>query len=96
MGKQTDDDNAFIEDVMSKLTPRLQKSLCALGRRFNAHFNWDKGWEIAERKVRHCRHMHSAFRRLKEQLGPEWEVTMHLWECSEEVQRKVEFDIYDD
>ena len=86
-------DDAFLNDVMSRLTTRLQKSLRALARRFNAHFSWDTGWDDSEREVRHCRHMKSAFRRLKDELGPEWKVTMSLWECSEDVQHKVELDM---
>ena len=86
-------DDAFLNDVMSRLTTRLQKSLRALAKRFNAHFSWDTGWDDSEREVRHCRHMNSAFRRLKDELGPEWKVTMSLWECSEDVQRKVELDM---
>ncbi|KAL9183412.1 hypothetical protein ACHAXT_005199 [Thalassiosira profunda] len=92
-GERTGSDDAFVRDVMSRLTHRLQKSVRAVARRFQAHFNWDSGWDDPAIEVMHCRHMHSTFRRLKEQLGPEWEVTMDLWECSAEVQRNVELGL---
>lgn len=66
-----------------QLSHRLEKDLRSLARRFNAHFDHERGWDCAERAVRHREHAQSVHRKVQAAL-PEYEVELDMWEVEGE------------
>ena len=64
-------------DLSAALSTRLE----AWARTFDEHFGWDTGWDSPEVAARHAAEAHAVRRLLAEELGPECDVRLDLWEA---------------
>lgn len=60
----------------------LAQELKAWARTFDEHYHWESGWDRQEVAEAHAKEAVRLRRALQADLGPQYEITLDLWECS--------------
>lgn len=64
------------------ISTELTKRLKAWAAQFDTHFHYERGWDDPVRCREHLSEGRELHRRLSEELGPSFEVTIDLWETN--------------
>jgi len=63
------------------LSPELRADLEAWAKTFNDHYDWESGWDDHSLIEDHGAAAKDLRDRLERELGPAYQVQLHLWEC---------------